>query len=148
MMRSLKRFFQRLKGSTDSESDEAVQENERITRYILNRNGSHSVTKGIVKPRAFLPPPNNQESVYRTSGVVEQEIWDIGDTYVAKPQGKTIYARGDVSAKDVFGVDLQIQPDTRPHRLHANIVGWPEEKEEKMKLATELANAATLRLPP
>jgi len=87
-------------------------------------------------------------SVYRTDTVDEGEIWEIGRKYVAEPQGKTIRARGDLLAEVILHVGLEVVPDPKPHKLHANIVGWPNEKNEQRMIAVELANAATPGFPP
>jgi hypothetical protein len=131
-------------------SSDYVSDAEQITRYILQRRGHHSAEKGIVKYGAFMPPPNGRMSVYRTSSLDDNGIWQIGQRYVAQPQGKAIVARGDVTTKLIRGADagvLDVVPAPNPHRLHAHIIGWPTRKDEQMMLAKELARFATLELP-
>ena len=59
---------------------------ERLTRYILHKR-LFSVEKGEVKPGAFLPPRDLRLSVFRTSGIDDARIWNIGNDIVAGPQG-------------------------------------------------------------
>lgn len=86
--------------------------------------------------------------MYRTNSLGDSEIWEIGRRLVAEPQGKTVHARGDLQADKIVEVGLRVTADTRPHQLHANIVGWPAEKSEQKMLAIELANAASSEFPP
>lgn len=151
MISCLKRFwgtFRGYFGEGNSSSD--VGPAEQITRYIVQRRGHHSVEKCVVKYAAFMPPKNGAMSVYRTSGLDDREIWEVGRTYVGQPQGKAIRARGDISARNIReagGGGLDVVPAPQPHKLHAHIIGWPSEKDEQMMLAKELAHAATLKLP-
>ena len=65
---------------------------------------------------------------------------------VGEPSDRTLQAWGDVLAGIVFDVGLDVRPDNVPER-HAAIIGWPEQKDEQISLAQQLAEAATLRLP-
>jgi len=78
-------------------------------------------------------------------GLDRSEIRRIGDT-VGGPSGRTLKAWGNVLAGVVFDVGLDVRPDNVPER-HAAIIGWPEQKDEQISLAQQLAEAATLHLP-
>jgi len=100
-----------------------------------------------------MPPPNLRESVYRTTNKPSAEIWEIGELFVAKPMSekvgkiKTIQGRADITAVQIMNKKgLDVSPDTEPHPFHANIIGWPEAKDEQKMLAVELANEASLHL--
>lgn len=123
-----------------------VGPSERITRYIMSTS-QFSVKNSIVKHNAFMPPKNRKQSVYRTSALSEQKIWQIGNDCVAAPQEKNIYARGDLVALYIFKTGLKVVPDKKPHPKHADITGWPEEKHEQLMLAKVLAKKATLQIP-
>lgn len=101
-----------------------------------------------VKSGTYLPAPNGETSVYLTSGVSEEKIWNIGREYVAKPRERTLHARGDVTVVAIVKTGLKVVPDTGPHPRHANITGWPPEKDERKMLAVEIADASKLMLPP
>jgi len=60
-------------------------------------------------------------------------------------QARNLYGRGDIQALNILENNLQIDPDNKPRR-HANIIGWPELKEERKSIAQELAAKASLRL--
>jgi hypothetical protein len=45
-------------------------------------------------------------------------------------------------------VGLTVEPDPTHHPRHANIIGWPEDKDQRTAKAQRLAAAATLvKLP-
>src|SRR5215210_3286498 len=84
-----------------------VHSGENVARFIFSR--SHFTTNPPrVKFNAFLPPADLELSVYRTSGLQEVEIWELGKTRVAVPSGRTLKARGDFRAGSVRG-SLSIQ---------------------------------------
>jgi hypothetical protein len=125
---------------------DSVSDGETVTRYILSRKHI-SVSKGVVKYGAYMPAPDGETSVYRTFELAEKEIWAIGQSLVASPTNRTLYARGDTTVAVVKNTGLRVVPETTLHPLHANIVGWPKEKGEQKVLAIELANEARLALP-
>ena len=90
-----------------------------------------------------MPISDGELSVFRIQGLLEDDVWETGKIYVSEPQGKTLYARGDVMASVVFNSNLTIVPDDKPPR-HANIVDWPVDKDAQKLIALELANQAIL----
>ncbi|MEW8660078.1 MAG: hypothetical protein AB2603_17300 [Candidatus Thiodiazotropha endolucinida] len=132
----------------NKEKKTEISPKENITRYIFNKKKGYSEVKECVKHGAYMPAPDGNASVYRTSEITEQGIWDLGVEYVEKKRkdGKKIKARADIIAAEIYEQELSIVPDTTPHELHANISNWPEEKDKKLMKAVELANAAQLRI--
>jgi hypothetical protein len=125
--------------------DQAPTRGEALSRFIFSR--SHfSPGQNRVKPGALLPSKDSLEtSVFRTVGLYPPEIQRIGNT-VDEPSGPTLKAWGNVLAGIVFDVGLNVRPDNVPER-HAAIIGWPQQKDEQISLAQQLAEAATLHLP-
>jgi len=123
-----------------------INSQEIISRYLTSKKW-YSRVNDIVKPQAFMPPPDLRFSVYRTDNLSESEIWKIGlKKVIAKmKKPKTLYGRADIRALNILEINLQIVPDNKPLR-HANIVGWPELKEERKSFAQELAKKASLKL--
>ena len=148
MMKYLKRFFTILidyflsRGSVSKE----INDHETIARYITNKRW-YSREKNIVKPQAFMPPSDLRLSVFRIDNLSELEIWKIGfKKVIAKMnQPRNLHGRADIQALKILENNLQIDPDNIPPR-HANIIGWPELKEERKSIAQELAAKASLRL--
>ena len=118
---------------------------ETVTRFIFSER-HYAVTSGRVKYPAFLPK-DGKASVFRIISLTSEQTWTIG-YYVAKEGSRTLRARGDLVASDVFDESLGIESDTRRHRLHANIVGWPSHKAKIKLLAIKLADKAQLYLKP
>jgi len=79
VMKYLKRFLTILIDyflKRDSVTEE-INRQEVIARYITSKSG-YSRQKDIVKPQAFMPPPNLKLSVFRIDNLSEPEIWKIG----------------------------------------------------------------------
>ena len=125
---------------------EEINSQEVIARYITSQRW-YSRQKDIVKPQAFMPPPNLKLSVFRIGNLSEPEIWKIGIKKVINKMNKptNLHGRADIQALNILGNNLQIEPDNTPPR-HANIIGWPELKEEQKSMAQELAAKSSLRL--
>lgn len=123
-----------------------ISPQEAVTRFIFSES-HYAKTTGRVKYPVFLPK-KGETSVFRICKLNDTQIWDIGDNYVAPSSSRTLYARGDIVASDVFDENLTIKPDTRKHKLHANIVGWPLEQAKIKLLTTNLADKAQLCLKP
>jgi len=124
-----------------------VAASEQIARYILSKR-QFSASNRTVKYGAYLPAPDGETSVYRISNLSDDAIWTIGQEYVAKSSSRSLYGRGDTAAEVIMTTGLDIVPEVTPHPLHANIVNWPSEKDERKILAIEIANEAVLTLPP
>lgn len=143
LKRLLTRFYESIRNTTQRDK---IGAGEQTTRYILSKR-HFSASKRTVKSGAYLPAPNGETSVYRTSDVPEEEIWNIGREAVAKPRDGSLYARGDVPVAAIVKTGLKVVPDTGPHPRHANITGWPPEKDKQKMLAVEIADASELMLP-
>jgi len=117
---------------------------EPITRYIFS--SSHfSGQNNRVKHNAFMPC-SGEVSVYRTDRLPEPEIWAVGQG-ISTQRGQQLHARGDLLTSDVLSLSLAVEP-SEPPPWHANITGWPNEKDLIKLKAMELAEKAMLRLPP
>lgn len=117
-----------------------------ITRVVFDKDNFNQ--KGA-KPRAFLPNPNNLEtSVALIRGLTEEETWELAETEIAKPRGRKLKARADVASDVIYAEGLSIDHNKKPFMRHANIVGWPTEKDAQKDLAIELASNARLLKPP
>ena len=115
-----------------------ISPNERLSHFIMRENEVRPSDQ-TVKFRAFMPPKSKRLSVYRTSTLSEGEIWSIGNQFVARPQSKPLYGRADLFARDAYALGQRVEPETSIHCLHADIVPWPDKRDEIQFLATELA---------
>ena len=122
-----------------------VDPSETLSRFILQKKVYRS-SDHTVKYSAYLPNPSNSEtSVFRTSDIADDQVWDIGDREVSVNRGKPILGRADIIADVVISKDLVMLPNEPPER-HANITGWPDERSEQRMIALELAAEACLYL--
>ena len=111
---------------------------EILSRFVLQTNWFSS-SENRVKYAAFLPDKNGETSVFRTSGITNNEIWEIGDCEVSIKRGKPILGRADIGTNSVISKDLEVVPREPPLR-HANIIGWPDERSKQKIVAIELAS--------
>ncbi len=111
---------------------------EILSRFVLQTNWFSS-SENRVKYAAFLPDKNGETSVFRTSGITNNEIWEIGDCEVSIKRGKPILGRADIGTNNVISKDLEVVPRDPPLR-HANIIGWPDERSKQKIIAIELAS--------
>jgi len=126
----------------DIKSD-SVSEIEVLTRFIFST--SHFTRKDSrIKYAAFMPY-KGKTSVFRTSNLSYREIWNIGEA-VGDTSGRSLKARGDILAENVYEQDLKVEPSTSWHHLHADITGWPSERAETKLIAMKLASKAKLIL--
>jgi hypothetical protein len=109
-----------------------------LNRFLTHRN-QFSATR--VKPGAFLPPPNLKLSVFCTGGLSGDQIWALGERYIAAH----IYGRAELRIAAVSDIGLRVDLDNRPPR-HANILGWPTQKSAQKLCALKLAEKSSLAL--
>ena len=126
-----------------------VGQEESLARYLTQRD-HFSRPDNVVRARAFMPPPNFRLSVFRIAGLSTEAVWDMGQREVINnmPQPRTLYGMADIKVLSVQKNNLIVDPNNTPVR-HANIVGWPEEPENKARrqsIAQELAAEARLVL--
>ena len=127
---------------------EPVGDQEALTRFLLEKK-KFAASTGRVKYRAFLPPPASQAiSVYRVDDLDQEDLWSLGQEYVAIPTGKPLLARGDVPAALVFAQGLQIDSTETPHPRHANIHNFPADATKVRLIAIVLADASKLHVAP
>ncbi|MDE0089356.1 MAG: hypothetical protein OXU23_26820 [Candidatus Poribacteria bacterium] len=127
---------------------------EKITRFI-RRNRDFS-EPNIVRKEVFLPHRKKVDiSVFRISELTESEVWKIGWEHVQTAKSPVL-ARADLFASNVNENKLEVIPDTQSHKLHANITGFPVEREEnktedrrlRQAIARKLALSSKLEIPP
>ncbi len=127
---------------------------EKLTRFIrYNRDFTEPNT---VRHTVFLPHRKNTDiSVFRISELPDNEVWRIGLEQV-QTEKLPILARADLLASDVYSNNLEVIPDPQFHQAHANIAGFPAERERsktedrklRRSIARRLANASKLVVLP
>ena len=136
---------------------EIILSNESVTRYIFTKR-HYCIEKKQLKWAAFIPPKNfpNEISVYRMSGLKDDDIWQLGVDFVqnAGIRDKPILARGDLKVDDIKQVSydnekqiLNIVPEISRHLRHANIINLPQYNKGLLKIvAHKLAKISSLKL--
>jgi hypothetical protein len=125
---------------------ECVNPEEPLSRYILKKAYYRS-SDNTVKHNAFMPPSGRDDvSVYRTANLSNEDIWQIGMTYVAQKREMPLLGRAELIAYDAIAQGLYVKPDPVPHPRHANISGFPIDNSAKTRMiAVELAARSILR---
>jgi hypothetical protein len=109
-----------------------------LARYLYERK-HFSIQNGRVKERAFLPPPSLRLSVFVVDALSHGEIVALGSGVTERELLAYAMLNNSVAAEQ----GLAVERDDTPLR-HAEIVGWPSEKEHQKEIARELAAAAQL----
>lgn len=131
-----------------------ISQDEILSRFIFS--SKHFARRNeTVKFRAFMPPQISKDpplyspelSVYRLSGLSDNEKWAIGQTYI-QTEDRSIKARADLPVQEVYKNKLSVISDTQPHERHANITPFPSDRLACQRLATKLARASKLVIPP
>ena len=123
-----------------------ISPSERVSRYL--REGEIRAVDGTMHYKALMPPLNTMKtSVFRTSGLGQAEIWDLAVRKVEPTRGSVI-GRGHLEASEVHAKSLQLIPDDDPESLHADIVGWSEDRDHRATIAKELAAIALVEKRP
>ena len=119
---------------------------EEITARYISESNRFSKQNSRVKHRAFHPARDDHKtSIFRISELSEEQIWYLGDTFVASEINRELLARAELTVAEITSLGLRVQPDEPPIR-HANIDDWPLAKEKWLSLAQELAARATLKV--
>ena len=118
---------------------------EPLTRFLTHSRWLRA--DGSVRAIAFIPH-KHQVSVFLTQGLDDPCVWSIGEESVARPSGKTIHGRADITVAAAQRHELSVDVDNNPPR-HANLVGWPKDDKARWKsIAQDLAaEASSLRRP-
>jgi hypothetical protein len=89
-----------------------------------------------------MPASDGARSVFRISGLPDSEIWNLGSEKVARVRKLPLLGRLDVNAGLVYDQELRFNADADRRSRHADIVGWPPEKEKQQSIAQILAAEA------
>ena len=127
---------------TATVADLPVTADECLARYIFQKNKRDVRPDGTIKPDPFIPFKYVELSVTRHRGLNESQIWSIGDM-VAEKVGSKLHGRADRLTAVFVSQNLQVvaaPEDGNPN--HANVIGWPLEKQAQKEIALEVAKGA------
>ncbi len=129
----------------DPKSVPPVDHKEVLARFVTQRS-QFRPSDGTVKQNLFIPPPNLKLSVTRHRDATEAEIWQVGREVareMSRERVRTLYGRCDIRCGDCESEKLRVEPeplDNNPN--HADILGWPEQKQDQKAIAIKLAAKA------
>lgn len=118
----------------------AVDPHEVTSRFLID--GQVRAENKEVKYPAFIPPKSLRLSIFRTSTLIEQEIWDLAVEKVDPSRGLVI-GRGELTMFAIAEEKLQVAPDEDPNSRHADVVGWPIDRDARATIAKALAAKAS-----
>jgi hypothetical protein len=119
----------------------AIANAERLAIYVLD---SGKMKVAGVHWRAFLPD-DGERSFFRTDGLSAPEIAAIGQQWVGDPKGRDIRGWAELLGQAVADNPPLYMVPSEPPAGHGVIVGWPDEIQERNRLALALAQASTKR---
>lgn len=125
-----------------------VVEDELLARFATQsgqfRKGDHTVKQDL-----FIPNANGEVSVMRHREATEVEIWAVGYSVASKME-RRLYGRSDVRAAACHNLALTVTETPRlpDNPNHADITGWPDQKEDKKAVAQKLAVLASKLIEP
>ncbi|EAQ81990.1 hypothetical protein [Blastopirellula marina] len=133
--------------------DDEVADEELLARFITQRSQFRSSDE-TVKPDLFIPYRHVELSVTRHDQPGPIDLWQVGRDVVSERESAALCGRSDVTAIHCRIGPLTVSPDpilppaspTNPN--HANILGFPEKKEDQKALAIQIAAKASKRIPP
>jgi hypothetical protein len=125
-----------------------VADDELLARYATHKDDFRA--DNSAKHTLFMPYPHQELSVTRHLNATEEEIWILGDDVVNARKAShpiksfALYGRFDIKVCDCKQIrPLQVNPKPLPNNPnHANVEGWPKEKEQSMEIAKKLAASA------
>lgn len=123
-----------------------VPSEEIVTRFALDRSYFRP-SDSSARHNAFMPGNDGTVSVFRTSGLSNEEIWQLGEREVSLKRQRQLKGRLDALTSHLVGAGAQVCIDEPPVR-HAVIQGFPDEPQLVLQRALDLAAAARFRSSP
>jgi hypothetical protein len=144
MVRFLKRLLAFFSGWRPESLPSHVADAEEIARFLFS-DKLFAASGSRVKHHAFSPS-RGETSVFRTIELNSADVWQLGKIAGASRR-QSPRARADILTAKVRTARLDVVAAPSVHVRHANITGWPDEKERQRLMAMELAGASRLVLP-
>jgi hypothetical protein len=120
--------------------DATISEDEWLARYIFH--AGHVRADGTIKPDAFIPYKHTELSVTRHAKLSDEQVWQFGDD-VGRARSLALLGRADTLAKHFVMQRLRVIAAPLPdNENHANVVGWPPDKQSQKEIAIEVARFA------
>ena len=124
-----------------------IDADELLARYVTQKS-QYRPSDQTLKQNLFIPPPDLELSVTRHREATEEEIWKVGRD-VAGAMQRTLYGRGDIRSGDcqIDSLRVEATPLLPENPNHADVTGWPPQKQDQKAIAIKLAAAAGELIP-
>lgn len=123
-----------------------VDDDELLARYVSQRSQFRHRDRTL-KQDLFIPNRRGELSVTRHRDATEAQVWQIGRD-VAEALKRTLYGRGDLRASDYTNHALRVEATPYSgNPNHADVMGWPPQKQDQKAIAIKLAAAAGKLIP-
>ena len=135
--------------SLPSGRPEEVADDEILQRAIGSKRQFSSLHQKA-KASLLMPSPHIELSVSRISDLSKTEIRSLADKVIGQQKGKPSLGYASLSAAEVREEPLEILPDEvgpapeQPLLHHANITGWPNDKDPSERKRRQLEIAKRL----
>jgi hypothetical protein len=117
-----------------------IHSSDWVARYLLA--GEIRNSDRTIRHQAFMPPQSLKHSVFRIYDLSDEDIWALAVEKVEPARGQVI-GRGDLCVSEIIGNSLRVEPDEDPGSRHADIVGWPNDRNHRATIAKVLAALAS-----
>ena len=125
-----------------------IEDKENVARYVYAPLYINKKT-GLPKWQVYKPNKYGETSVTRQDYATKEEVFslgqDLGQDLAKRVSYRTVLqGTADIGAKHITSTELSMKPaPTDRDNNHANIIDWPEEKEERMALCKEILLKST-----
>jgi len=122
---------------------------EELLGRFATQSGQFRKVDSTVKQDLFMPNAKGEVSVMRHRQASNDEIWRIG-RQIALKLGRPLYGRSDIQTVECLkiGLNVHASPIFPDNPNHADVIDWPDKKEDKKALAQKLAAAAGKLITP
>lgn len=130
----------------DPENVPPVSDDELLARFATQSKQFRS--DDTVKPDLFIPYRHVELSVTRHRDATEEEIWSVA-LELANAFERKLFGRSDLLASACKVDSLRVVEKPLPRNPnHADIEGWPSQKQDQKAIALKLAASASKLVPP
>jgi hypothetical protein len=117
-----------------------IHPSDWVARYLLE--GEIRNSDRTIRHQAFMPPLSLKHSVFKIYNLSDEDIWSLAVEKVEPARGKVI-GRGDLRVSEIIENSLRVEPDEDPGSRHADMVGWPNDRNHRATIAKVLAAIAS-----
>ena len=111
-----------------------------LARFAVHKG---QLTAAVVKRKLVEPNQQLELSVFRVHELGDAEVRGLGIGVVQRRRdANRLYGWAEFDEALVQSVSLTLHDDDDPPR-HANIIGWPTDRDERKLVESELADKAT-----